>query len=75
MCQVVLDLPDIKNLLIFCLKIKEKGEPFLSNSKSIPFLNRGGINAKTGSEQGKYQPSYDFFIYSFQMIVWMYWMQ
>ena len=26
MCEVVLDLPDIKNSLIFCLKIKEKGE-------------------------------------------------
>ena len=64
MCEVVLDLPDIKNSLIFCLKTKEKGELhafFLSNSKSIPFLNRGGINAKTGSEQGKYQPSYVFF--------------
>ena len=26
MSEVVLDLPDIKNSLIFCLKIKEKGE-------------------------------------------------
>ena len=27
-------------------------------------LNRGGINAKTGSEQGKYQPSYvNFYLF------------
>ena len=26
MCEEVQDLPEIKNSLIFCLKIKEKGE-------------------------------------------------